>query len=222
MNLIETKIYFPNNQIKRVFLEEEFSFETLQNKIINSKEPLQFLDEDDEWFEFTKLNFPRCTIDSEETWKECKIIWKNLPTPKTLKIKIQVDKTTEFYETIQETFTSIGTSICDFFKSMSASLTSPSPIVHLQEQLFQNNVQQEVVFKNLPPNVIYRPVLVSNKTEETKPIQPIIQEFSEEFKMKLKLLEDMGFEDEEMNISLLKKHGNDIQLVVQESLFRMK
>jgi hypothetical protein len=32
----------------------------------------------------------------------------------------------------------------------------------------------------------------------------------------------MGFEDEEMNISLLKKHGNDIQLVVQESLFRMK
>jgi hypothetical protein len=147
-----------------------------------------------------------------------------------LKIKIQADKTTEFYETIQETFTSIGTSICDFFKVIGSTLMTPSPIVQLHEQLFQNSVQPsqepQVVFTNtstlIPPNVIYRPVFLQTKIQ--KEIQPTIQQelFSEEFKIKLQLLKDMGFEDEEMNISLLKKHGNDIQLVVQESLFKMK
>jgi hypothetical protein len=55
MNLIEAKIYFPNNQIKRIFLEEEISFESLQTRIVNSQEPLQFLDEEEEWFELKKL-----------------------------------------------------------------------------------------------------------------------------------------------------------------------
>ena len=173
----------------------------------------------------SKFLFFRCTIDSEETWSECKSVYKNFLIPKILKIKL-ADR--ESNEVFQEAISNFTSNISEIFTNFTGYLFTPAvtttTTTEIQNQNFLPTVQQQQQTMIVPSPImvtnkpIYRPV-ENQKTEIIIKEEPqIIEEYSIEVEEKLQLLKSMGFSNEEENIILLKQHNFEIQPVVQDLL----
>eukprot|EP01080_Neovahlkampfia_damariscottae_P012337 gene12337-6010_t len=229
MDEIQIKIYF-RNEIKRITIKETISLFQFQKEVIKNSEILEFLDEEEDW----------CTIDSEETWRECKNVYKKELVPKILKIKLQDRVASEVF---QDAFMTLGSNVSELFSSFTDSFltvtTTPMETgsTSSTESFVKPNMTMTPVLPNKP---IYRPVYppcsIPNETKtvpkqkqeksknEVKHEVQILKSntttplFDRETQIKLQLLKDMGFENEQKNLYLLKKFNNDIESVVRESL----